>query len=364
MALKERGKRLILKTSAACSSDPLPSVNPPAQGVWTVNLAEEFPGLIAIPPLPFPIFGRRLPASMKILINLVTTFAVSSFLFAAEPSPEIAGLESAAMRYVIAYNERDATALSNLFTEEGEAVSLDGEEVTSGRESLKARFEERFSVESPPSIAIEVDSVRLVAPGLAIEDGTAHYTLAGENAVPMSLTYTAVLQRNEDGEWLIASSRVLGDTSGPSRNLTSLATLMNGDWTALGKEGVRLDLAVGWHRGGKTLVGEMLTTASDADPQVGTMRIVWDAARESIVSTFSDESGGSTEGIWTETDEGWLIHSKGTTADGESTLATQRLTLAKDGSLLWSISNNVINGEEFPDRELRLTRQAPTPSKN
>ena len=139
---------------------------------------------------------------------------------------------------------------------------------------------------------------------------------------------------------------------------------MNGDWTALGKEGVRLDLAVGWHRGGKTLVGEMLTTASDADPQVGTMRIVWDAARESIVSTFSDESGGSTEGIWTETDEGWLIHSKGTTADGESTLATQRLTLAKDGSLLWSISNNVINGEEFPDRELRLTRQAPTPSKN
>jgi uncharacterized protein (TIGR02246 family) len=301
---------------------------------------------------------------MTIRKTIPLLLALSMPLVAQEDDSPIASLRQAAENYVIAYNDRDAAALSELFTEEGELVGLGGEEVTSGRKSLMARFEQIFAGESPPSIAIEVDSVRLVAAGLAIEDGTAHYTPAEEGAIPDSLSYTAVLQKNEEGDWLIASTRILQDTSAHSRNLAPLAALLSGDWTALGKNGVRLDLAIGWDQGGKILAGEMLTTASDADPQVGTMRFVWDAMRESIISTFTDQSGGSTEGIWSETEDGWLIHSKGMTADGELTLATQRLTTGEDGALLWSISNEVIDGEMQPSRELRLVKQAPAPSED
>jgi uncharacterized protein (TIGR02246 family) len=290
-------------------------------------------------------------------------FVLSLPLVAQDGESPLASLRQAAEKYVIAYNDRDATALSKLFTEKGEIVGLDGEEVTSGRESLVTRFEELFAGESPLSIAIEVDSVRIVAAGLAIEDGTAHYTPAEKEGVPISLSYTAVLKENKEGTWLIASSRLLADTSAPSNKLAPLAAALNGDWTARGQDGVRLDLAIGWHPSGKTLMGEMLTTASDADPQIGTIRFVWDAARKAIVSTMSDDSGGSTKGIWTETEDGWLIHSTGTTADGESTLATQRLTIAAGNAIVWSVSNQVIAGEALPDRELRLVRQAPTPSK-
>jgi hypothetical protein len=57
-----------------------------------------------------------------------------------------------------------------------------------------------------------VDSIRVVSPGLAIEDGVHHLTPAdGENAPARSTTYTAVLAKTDNGEWRIASTRSLHD---------------------------------------------------------------------------------------------------------------------------------------------------------
>ena len=278
-----------------------------------------------------------------------------------EPDPAMAGLENAAAAFVTAYNKKDAAAIAELFLEDGEMCGLNGEDLTSGRDQIKEHYEEVFEDDDVPSLAIEVKSVRLVAPTLAIEDGTAHKTPTGDNEPPRSTDYTAVLMKGADGVWKIASTRALKDSTGAAGQLGELADVLKGEWTTT-KDGLRLDLAFGWDDSGKFLTGEMLTTTADGEPQAGTMRIGWDAAKKAIVSWIFDAEGGVSQGIWTETDDGWLIRSEGTTGDGETMTANQQLTAEDKDTLIWAVSNKVIDGEKQPDGELRIVRQAPDAS--
>jgi uncharacterized protein (TIGR02246 family) len=297
---------------------------------------------------------------MKTNMIICLALACALQVRAEEPAPEIAGLEEAAADFVTTYNKRDAAALAKLFTENGEMTDLTGTEITSGRAAIQARYEEIFS-EDPLQIAIEVDSVRLVSPGLAIEDGTYHLTPSDdENAPPKSTAYTAVLARNEGGQWLIASTRSLRDVTEAAGHLAELADVLKGEWTCR-LDDVQTDLAFGWDESGRILTGEMLTTTADAEPQRGTIRIGWDASKKSIVSWMFDAMGGATQGVWTPAEDGWIIRSEGTTAEGETLNASQRLTTEGVETLIWNATNRIIDGEKQPDVNLRIVRQVPAP---
>jgi uncharacterized protein (TIGR02246 family) len=239
-----------------------------------------------------------------------------------------------------------------------------GTHLTSGRDEIQARYERIFS-DDPLHIAIEVDSVRFVAPNLAIEDGTFHLTPADDETVPpRSTTYTAVLIQDDAGAWRIASTRSLKDVTGAAGHLTALADALKGEWTYRDPEGVRLDLAFGWDATGTSITGQMLTTTADAEPQEGSIRINWDASKRQIVSWMFDAQGGFTHGVWTPTDKGWLIRSEGTTADGETLTACQHLTTEGSETLIWAASQRIVDGENVPDKTLRIVRQAPEPSED
>lgn len=300
-------------------------------------------------------------ANLHLIAGIALSLLMSPALFAEEPTPEIAGLQKAAADFVIAYNSKDSAAIAALFTEDGEIADLTGEELTSGRDQIKARYDGVFA-DDPKQIAIEVNSVRLVAPNLAIEDGTFHLTPADdEDAPPSSTSYTAVLMKNSEGTWQIASTRSIKDVTAAAGQLAELAKVLKGEWTSRASEGVQTDLAFGWDSSGKFLSGEMLTTTADAEPQAGTIRIGWNAATKSIVSWMFDAAGGSTHGVWTPTEDGWLIRSEGTTADGETLNATQQLTTEGNATLIWAATNRVIDGEKQPDKTMRIVRQAPEP---
>lgn len=284
-------------------------------------------------------------------------------LRSAEPDSAIAGLEQAAADFVLAFNARDPEAIAALFTEEGEICDLNGENLVSGREQIAAHYQAYFAGENAPSLAIEVSSVRIVGPGLAIEDGTAHFTAPGADATPRSTAYAAVLVKPGDGPWRIASTRSLRDVTADAGQLAELAAAINGDWTTT-NEGVRLDLAFGWDATGNHITGEMLTTTADGEPQPGTIRISWDAAKKSIVSWIFDAEGGTSQGIWTPVESGWLIRSEGTTGDGEITSANQTLSTEEPDTLLWSVGHRVVDGAAQPDKLLRIVRQAPEPAAN
>lgn len=300
----------------------------------------------------------------RIRTGIALVILAHSGLRAAEPDPEIAGLEKAASDFVIAYNEKDAAAIASLFTEDGEISDMSAANVVSGRDAIKAQYEEIFS-EAPQQIAIEVDSVRIVAPNLAIEDGTFHLTPADdETAPPRSTTYTAVLMKDSSGAWQIASTRSLKDITEATGHLADLADALKGEWTYRDPEGVRLDLAFGWDPTGKYLIGEMLTTTNDTQPQEGSIRIGWDASKQQIVSWMFDAEGGFTHGVWTPIEDGWLIRSEGTTANGEGLTASQKLTTEGTETLIWAASQRVVDGENIPDNTMRIVRNAPEPSED
>ncbi|MGC4014138.1 MAG: SgcJ/EcaC family oxidoreductase [Luteolibacter sp.] len=294
---------------------------------------------------------------------VVALFASPGLRAEETPDPAIAGLQKTAADFVAAYNKKDAAALAALFTPDGEICDLNAEDLTTGRDQIKAHYEDIFDDDDVPTMAVEVKSVRLVAPTLAIEDGIVHRTPPGENEPPRSTAYTAVLMKGSDGAWQIASSRSLKDVTDAAGQLADLADVLKGDWTAM-KDGVRLDLAYGWDSSGKFLTGEMLTTTADAKPQPGTMRIGWDAAKKTIVSWIFDSNGGVSQGTWTPTDDGWLVRSEGTTGDGETMTANQELTTDGKDTLIWSVTNKVIDGEKQPDAQLRIVRQAPDAASN
>lgn len=303
---------------------------------------------------------------MKPPTRLAACLALALFHFPGlhaqeEPSPEIAGLQQAAADFVLAYNAKDAAAIAALFTETGEMTDLRAAETASGRAEIQARYEEIFSAAEVPSVAVEVDSVRLVGKDLAIEDGTVHFTPPGADAPAKSTAYTAVLQKGEAGAWKIASTRALADITGPAGQLAELAAALKGDWTAM-RDGLRLDLAFGWDGSGNFIAGEMLATTADGEPQTTSLRIGWDAARKTITWWSFDDGGGFAKGDWTTTDDGWLIRTEGSTADGESTSANQSLKPEEKDTLLWTAKDRIVNGEKLPDVELRIVRQTPEPA--
>ncbi len=296
---------------------------------------------------------------MKKPLLLCSLLACAMPALAEEPSPEIAGLRQSAADFVTAYNKKDAVAVSLLFTEQGEIVESDG--VTSGRKEIQARYESIFSGD-PRQIAIEVSDVRIVAPSVAIEEGIYHISPPDdENAPPRSTAYTAVMLKNDKGTWQIASSRDVADVTDPAGHLADLEQVISGEWTTQ-IDGVEVDYAFGWDPTGKFLLGEILTTKSDTEPQTGSMRIGWNAAKKSIISWVFDARGGVIEGVWTANDEGWELRSEGTTADGEMITMSQKLTTEGQDTLIWTSSNRVIDGKKAPDITLRIVRQAPEPA--
>jgi len=296
--------------------------------------------------------------------HIITTACLTLALFsqglhADERASKITGLEKAANDFVNAYNKKDAAAIATLFTQNGELTDLSGNKIISGRQEIQSFYSDAFANENAPSLAIEVSSVRIVTPDIAIEDGTAHFTPPGENSPPHSVSYTAVLTRNAEDTWLIASSRTLRDVTDAAGHLADLSKALIGEWTSMSVDGVRLDLAIGWDASGKFLSGEMLTTTADAEPQSGTVRIGWNAAKNSIVSWMFDSKGGVIEGVWTPSEAGWLIRAEGTTADGETFSAMQKITPQGKNLIHWEASQRVIAGVERPDNKIRLVRQAP-----
>lgn len=302
---------------------------------------------------------------MKTTMHRVTCIIALSMLAtpgiqAEEPAPDISGLEKAAADFVVAYNEKDAQAIAALFTENGEISDLTAEDVTTGRDEIIERYEEMFSAEDAPSIAIEVDSVRLVGDGVAVEDGTLHLTSPGEDFPARSTTYSAVLQKNAEGVWKIASTRNLKDVTSAGGHLAGLAEALIGDWTCQ-KDDVRFDIAFGWDDSGQYMIGDLLVTKADAKPLNSTLRFGWDEARDTISSWTFDDAGGFAKADWTELDGMWQVRTEGNTAEGETMSANQKLSFQGKDTFLWSGKDRLINGESQPEATLRFVRQSPEP---
>jgi uncharacterized protein (TIGR02246 family) len=270
-------------------------------------------------------------------------------------------LSEVAERYVAAYNAKKLDDILVLFTPSAEMIDeIDGLSA-SGLDEIRGIFERSFSKFPDRQIALDVVSVREIASNVVIEEGVARFSGEVPNEEGDAVAYAAVLVKDPEKGWRIASSRELAVESHVEDPMKALPPLA-GEWVLQGEQ-MQMELVLDYTPSGRALIGSAFITT----PAEGTMeteiRISYDASVSQVRWWTFDDVGGFAQGTWQPLADGsWLVRTNGVTADGESTSAIQTLAMETEDVILWKSTHRFMNGQAQPEVELRLVRRPPPPS--
>lgn len=320
----------------------------------------------------FVSMNKQIPFLHQVLPSIALFYAATLPLLPAQDVPPgtpaakqaetdidetLVALGDVAKRYVVAFNGKDAEAIAAMFIPSGEIIGINGD-ILRGRPAIGDHYREVFAGEQVPLVALEATNVRMIAPGIAGEEGVVHLTMADDEPV-RSISYTVTHIRQTDGSWLIASSRSLSDITMPSERIKPLHWLA-GDWTLESAEGMRIDMVIDLDERENFLLGEALVTDAMGDAQTTNLRIGWNPATSSVYWWTFDSEGGNASGSWSRSGDEWVVNSTGITAGGEATSSSQ--ALVRDGdTMAWIATQRMLAGEAQPTLTYRFVRRAPDP---
>jgi uncharacterized protein (TIGR02246 family) len=313
----------------------------------------------------------RIPKSLPLLLTSILAVHEPSIRAqdrARPPAAESAvnedeqAIRKTAAAFETAYRAKDFEAIARQYTPEGEIIDAEGN-VVRGRAAIADGFQRIFAAQPEGRLTISIHSIRLVAPGVAIEDGTTRLVRA-RNQPALHGRYAAVHVKL-DGQWLVASTRDLVPNSEVipiSERLKPLEFLI-GDWVDEGEESI-VAASYRWGEDRKSLTHEFTVKRAGAPVLKGTQRIGWDPLRRTIMSWTFDSAGGHGEGVWTWDHDHWIIKLTGVGAMGAPSSATVILTPRGHDSYRWEAKNRVMGGEALPDMTVRIVRKPPEPHEN
>lgn len=274
-----------------------------------------------------------------------------------DPAAELAGV---AERFVAAYNEKNLENMLALYTPEAEMIDeIDGLSA-SGIDAIRSIFESSFSKYPDRRIALEVIDVRQVAENVVVEEGITRFSGEVPNEEGDAIAYSAVLVKDAEKGWRIASSREIASTAAIVDPLEGLYPL-EGDWILQGDQ-MQMELSLALSDSGRFLVGSAFASTPDAGGMLTEIRIGYDPTLGQIRWWTFDDLGGFGQGTWQAIEGGWMVRSNGVTADGEITTAIQRLVFEEDDTIVWDSTDRFLDGVAQPDVQLRLVRRPPAPA--
>jgi len=268
-------------------------------------------------------------------------------------------IRKTAEAFEAAYRAKDANAIAAGFAPEGEIVDAEGHAVR-GRAAIGEEFRRMFQEQPEARMSLAITSIRIVAPGVAIEDGTTKLVRGG-NEPAIHSRYAAVHVKL-DGRWLVASTRDLvpnTDVISISERLKPLEFLI-GDWIDESEEAV-IATSYRWGEGRKYLMHEFTVKRAGSPVLKGTQRIGWDPLRHTIMSWTFDSRGGHGEATWTWDRDHWLIKLQGVSAAGAASSATAFLTPLGHYAYRWESTDRVLGAEKAPDSTVTVVRKPPEP---
>lgn len=267
--------------------------------------------------------------------------------------PEVA-VTKLARDYVAAFNKGDAKTLGAMFAEDVEYTDEDGV-LISGRDSVVALLRKGFVLNPGAKMSIQINSVRSLAPNVAIERGTTLTTAKGGEQTPSAYTAVHVCK---NGEWHIqqlVESPVPAPP--PGEKLSELAWMV-GTWTE--KDGdAEIETKVNWAKGGNFLTRNFKVAVQDNVTLQGWQIIGWDAAQSKIRSWLFDSEGAFQEGTWMRTGNSWAIRQTGVLPDGGTLSSDNILQRLSDGRCTWESTNRTLDGDPQPNLpRIEMTRVA------
>jgi uncharacterized protein (TIGR02246 family) len=299
----------------------------------------------------------------RITLLLTLSFTLAAIVFAAEPtatpspqstssaqaanssSPEIQSITQLDKDYEAAYNRGDANAVAALYTNDAEYVD-EGGKVVSGRDIVEKLLAEKFASNPGAKLEIDVKSVRLLSPDVAVEKGIA--TIAAPDGQQGISVYAAVHLKRA-GNWKISR---LSETTGPSASTEASSRLQDLAWM-VGywhdeADDLKLETNVYWTQGQNFLTRRFNVFRTDGQETEGWEVIGWDSVTQEIRSWAFDTDGGFGDRFWTKEGNGWLIEAVNTLPDGSQTTAEHVITKVDDDHYTWQSGNRSADGVLLP----------------
>lgn len=279
--------------------------------------------------------------------------------------PGDAGAEKAvrasAAEFAAAYNRHDAAALAAGFTPQGELIAEDGTQLN-GREAIEKHFVAAFEDQPQAKIELTVESIRMITPDVALEDGVVD-VVPEPGEMPQRSQYVA-LHVKQEGKWLVARARDYKDESSPA---TAHEHLMQLEWL-IGEWGHETEEAFvhssyKWSDDGNFLMQEFHVRFAGRVAVAGTTRIGWDPLQKRLRSWTFDSQGGFSEAVWTREGNQWLLKNEGQSHLGQPYSSTTILRKVGPATLSWESRDRVEGGVTVADQPpILVQRDAPPPA--
>jgi uncharacterized protein (TIGR02246 family) len=286
---------------------------------------------------------RSTPRPIFILVAFASSiFAQNS----TETSPEKAAVIANDRAYEAAYASGDAKALADFFTDDAEYTAEDGR-TFKGRAEIEETIRAALRERKGGNLAINMESVRMLAPEVLLEKGTTTVT-PNDGDVSESL-YTAIYVK-KNGEWkisqLIESPK---PATTPHERLAELAWLI-GKWAETDEANdLTVDSEYLWARGGNFITRNVTVKRGEEITLEGWQIIGWDPIEERIRSWTFDGEGGFAEAWWTREGERWLLRETGVTPDGSRTGAENTVMKLGPDRFGWESNSRTVDSEPQPN---------------
>ena len=267
-------------------------------------------------------------------------------------SPEIAAIRATAKAFTKAFNDADAQALAELWTDNGEYIGPDGNPLI-GPARIEAAYAEFFKTYPAATLELTIDSIRLLGPRIAVEEGISRLRFSDDESKPSLGHYRALHVRGDDG-WHMASVRESALDPATAITLKDIAWIV-GEWKATNDD-VSTRVVYNWDDGEAFITGNYTLSRGDEVVSHGTEIIGRDPAG-GLRSWRFDGSGGFSEGFWSWDGRAWIINSSGVHSDGTETSALLLLTPQDENAFTWQAVARPVDGEDaVGTRPIKVTR--------
>lgn len=283
---------------------------------------------------------------------------------ASKPAPtadeDTQAIQQVSQSLVDAFNRKQADELTSLFLPSAELID-DAGNSHDGRDEIKDIFTKFIGLFPDATMALNIESIRLAAGELGIENGTRTITTSND-AEAATNRYTTVYVKR-DGNWQIAVVREVSDDPEPTPRdrLQTLAWLV-GDWVDEDAEAA-ISISCRWDPSGNFLLADFLAKVSGETVMESKQRLGWDPLAKGIRSWVFDSDGGFGEGRWTVVDGNWIVKSTAVLPDGTTGSATIFLEPAGEDRFLMKGFDRVLGDTVEPDFEATIVRKPPEPAK-
>ena len=260
--------------------------------------------------------------------------------------------------FVKGYNDHDAPAIAALFTVDGMTTDEEGN-AARGREAIEQVFAALFKEHPNTQIANAIESIRLVGPAEAVENGTT--MVIHDPKTPAEKSRYRVIHVKQNGKWLMAAATDLPeDAWGGEAALKQLEGLI-GDWVDESPDALVLT-SYRWTDNHRFILGQFTVQIGGKPAMTGSQRIGWDPLKKTVRSWVFDSEGGFAEGFWSRQGNTWVTKLTGVNRDGKPASATRTITpVGKDRMILQTV-DRVVGGEKMPDGEkIVIVHRPPEP---